>query len=368
MSIGPDRLDKIRLIRSAQIGPVSYHHLMRRFGSAAAALDAIPQLAARGGGRAPRLATPKAAQDEIDRVDQLGASHVFLGDADYPPLLAHMDAAPPVLIMRGNKGLAHRPNVALVGARNASAAACRFARQLAAELAQKGIVVTSGLARGIDAQAHLGSLEGGTIGVIASGIDISYPPEHAALQEEIAQKGLLVTEQPPGRDPLARHFPARNRIIAGLAKGVVVLEAAPKSGSLITARLANEAGRDVMAVPGSPLDPRAQGCNQLIRSGAILVQSADDILDTIQDFGLSLTPLEPGVRDVGLDTNADGDAAADDQARQILLGLLSPVPIDVDELIRQSGFSQTLVQLMLLELELAGRLDRHAASRVSLSV
>lgn len=366
MANGPDRLDKIRLIRSAHIGPVSYAQLIRRFGSAEAALSAIPELAARGGGRAPRLATLTEAQAEVDQVDRLGAHHVFLGDADYPPLLAQMDAAPPMLIVRGDLGLARRPNVALVGARNASAAACRFARQLAGELAQRGIVVTSGLARGIDAQAHFGALEGGTIGVIASGIDISYPPEHANLQEEIAQKGLLVTEQPPGREPLARHFPARNRIIAGLAKGVVVVEAAPKSGSLITARLANDAGRDVMAVPGSPLDPRAQGCNQLIRSGAVLVQSADDILETIQDFGLSPMGSAPLLRDQALELGIDQDAAADDKSRQKLIGLLSPVPMDVDELIRQSGFSQSLMQLLLLELELAGRLERHAGGRVSL--
>ena len=357
---GRDQLDKLRLIRSPQIGPVSFRQLLLRFGSASAALAAIPDLAIRGGGRPPRLASIQAAQMEMDRVAQLGARHVFLGDADYPPLLCQIDTAPPVLIVRGDLALSHRTNVALVGARNASAAACRFARQLAAELSDRGIVVTSGLARGIDAQAHQGALHGGTIGVIASGIDLSYPPEHAALQADIAQKGLLVTEQPPGREPLARFFPARNRIIAGLAKGVVVVEAAPKSGSLITARLANDVGRDVMAVPGSPLDPRAQGCNQLIRGGAILVQSAEDVLETIQDFG-----LPPAIPAVPVRASNDFDDA-DDQARESLVGLLSPVAVGVDELIRQSGLPPALVQLILLELELAGRLERHAAGRVSL--
>ncbi|MFM7029143.1 MAG: DNA-processing protein DprA [Chakrabartia sp.] len=357
---GPDRLDKLRLIRSAHIGAVSYGQLLQRFGSAANALEAIPALAARGGGRVPHLASVADAEVEMARVTDLGARHVFLGEADYPPLLAEMEAPPPVLIVRGDLALARRPNVALVGARNASAAACRFARLIAADLAGRGVVVTSGLARGIDAQAHQGALTGGTIAVIASGIDISYPPEHADLQAAIAEQGLLVTEQPPGRDPLARHFPARNRIIAGLAKGVVVVEAAPKSGSLITARLANEAGRDVMAVPGSPLDPRSQGCNQLIRDGAVLVQTADDILETIADFGLPCPPKTPQLRE------EPSDWAGEEEARRLLMSLLSPVAVSVDELVRQSAVSPGRVQLVLLELELAGRLERHAGGRVSL--
>ncbi len=251
--------------------------------------------------------------------------------------------------------------MALVGARNASAIACRFARQLAAGLAEAGIVVTSGLARGIDAQAHQGALDGGTIAVIASGIDIAYPPENAALQAEIARRGLLLSEQPPGREPLARHFPARNRIIAGLSRGVVVVEAAPKSGSLITARLANEAGRDVMAVPGSPLDPRAQGCNLLIRDGAILIQNVSDILETIQCFGDRVRQDTTGFQP------EDPVSEPDDAARAHLVGLLSPVAVEVDELVRQSGLPPAIVQYVLLELDLAGRLERHAGGRVSLA-
>ncbi len=277
-----DLLDRLRLIRSANIGPVTYFQLLARFGNAAAALAAIPQLAARSGGKAPRIADLKDVAAEIDAVQRLGARYLFLGQGLYPSLLAEIDSAPPALIVRGDLSLIERPAIAIVGARNASAAACRFARDLARGLAEEGVLVVSGLARGIDSAAHQGALGGGTAGVIASGIDITYPPENKELQEQVATHGLLIAEQPPGREPLARHFPYRNRIIAGMALGTVVVEAAPKSGSLITARLAGEAGREVMAVPGSPLDPRAQGCNSLIRDGATLIQSVADVLETIR--------------------------------------------------------------------------------------
>lgn len=356
-----DRLDKLRLIRSAKIGPVSYSQLIQRFGTAAAALEALPQLAARGGGSGPRLATEAEVRAEMARVEDWGARHIFLNDKDYPPLLQEMEGAPPALIARGDAQLAQRPSVALVGARNASAAACRFARGLAADLAQHGIVIVSGLARGIDTQAHIGALEGGTIGVIANGIDIAYPPENADLQEKMAVSGLILTEYPPGREPLARHFPARNRIIAGLARGTVVVEAAPKSGSLITARLAAEAGRDVMAVPGSPLDPRAQGCNQLIREGAILIQNATDIIEQIQMFNSHISQIISRIEE------PREAADPDDFARQTLISLLSPVPVLVDELVRQSGLPVGSVQMLLLELDLAVRLERHAGGRVSLA-
>jgi len=352
--------DRLRLIRSANIGPVTYVQLMRRFGSAAAALDAIPQLAARAGGRAPRIASLDEVRREMAAVAKAGARYLFLGEADYPRLLAEIDTAPPALTVRGDAALGNRTCIAIVGARNASAAACRFARELATGLARDGIVVVSGLARGIDTNAHAGSLEGGTVGVIASGIDIAYPPENAALQEAVAERGLLIAEQPPGREPLARHFPYRNRIIAGMSTGTVVVEAAPKSGSLITARLANEAGREVMAVPGSPLDPRAQGCNQLIRDGATLIQNAADVLETIQ-------PISGHVAQQRADFQGgpfSGDPS--DAERRDIVGLLSPVPVAIDEIVRQAGCAPALVQLVLLELELAGRLERHAGGRVSL--
>lgn len=355
-----ERFDRLRLIRSPRIGSVSYRQLLARFGSATEALRAIPDLAQRGGGKAS-VADAGVVEREIAASRALGARYLLMGDADYPALLDQMDGAPPALIVRGDVTLAARNCVAIVGARNASAAACRFARTLARDLAQRGAVVVSGLARGIDTEAHRGSIDGGTIGVIASGIDVVFPPENAALQEQVAGEGLLVTEHPPGTQPLARHFPARNRIIAGLALGTVVVEAAPKSGSLITARLAGEAGREVMAVPGSPIDPRAQGCNQLIREGAILVQNAADVMEAIGGFDTRM------VRQGRLDFV--GEPASSDVAqaeRAAVTELLGPAPVPVDELIRLSGSSPAVVQTVLLELELAGRIERHAGGRVSL--
>lgn len=363
--------DRLRLIRSANIGPVSYVQLIRRYGSAAKALDMLPELAARGGGRAPRLSDRATVEREMDDTRKLRAQYLFLGDPDYPYLLAELSNAPPALIYRGNLSLLSHPTVAIVGARNASAAACRFARDLANSLMTQGISVVSGLARGIDTAAHQGSVNKSAIAVIAGGVDISYPPENENLQNQIAQDGLLLAEQPPGTEPKARHFPYRNRIIAGLSQGTVVVEAAPRSGSLITARLAAEAGRDVMAVPGSPLDPRSRGCNGLIREGATLIQSADDVLELIRHFD---------DRAAGADIPYDLFETQDDQsklreaptdeinyaARQSLTDLLSMTPVSVDELIRQSGLSAASVQMILLELELAGRLTRHAGARVSL--
>ncbi len=355
-----DLLDRLRLIRSANIGPVTYFQLLRRFGSASAALDAIPQLAARGGGRAPVLADLRDVAKEIEAVERLGARYLFVGQGLYPALLAEIDTAPPALIVRGDLSLLDRAAIGIVGARNASAAACRFARGLAQELAREGVVVISGLARGIDTAAHQGSIDGGTVGVIASGIDIVYPPENKDLQEDIATRGLLIAEQPPGREPLARHFPYRNRIIAGMSLGTVVVEAAPKSGSLITARLAAEAGREVMAVPGSPLDPRAQGCNQLIRDGATLIQSAADVLETIR-------PISGRVAQRVTDYRAERMTEdPSDQDRQRVTDLLGHAAVQVDEIIRQSGLPPAVVHMVLLELELGGRIERHAGAKVSL--
>jgi len=355
-----DARDKLRLIRSANVGPVTYFQLIARFGSAAAALEAIPNLAARGGGRAPQVATVAEIEAEMRRVEMLGARYLFVGEGLYPRLLADLDTAPPALIVKGRLDLFDLPTIAIVGARNASAAACRFARGLAHDLAAEGCLIVSGLARGIDTAAHQGSVDVATAGVIASGIDIAFPPENAALQDRVAQDGVLIAEQVPGREPLARHFPSRNRIIAGMALGTVVIEAAPKSGSLITARLANEAGREVMAVPGSPLDPRAQGCNALIRDGATLVQNAADVLEAIR-------PMSAGVQ-APADRWRGGpvDAEADDIARRAIIDLLGHTPVGVDEIVRQSAAHPAVVATVLLELELAGRLARHAGGRVSL--
>lgn len=356
-----DLLDRLRLIRSANIGPVTYFQLLARFGTAKAALEAIPQLAARGGGKAPKIADLRDVEAEIKAVERLGARYLFLGQGLYPPLLAELDSAPPALIVRGDLTILDRPAVAIVGARNASAASCRFARGLAQELANAGVLIVSGLARGIDTAAHQGSLESGTAGVIASGIDIAYPPENSDLQAAIATRGLLIAEQPPGVEPLARHFPYRNRIIAGMSLATVIVEAAPKSGSLITARLAAEAGREVLAVPGSPADPRSQGCNQLIRDGATLIQSATDVLESIQPLSARrVFAHSHDYRAEPISTDAS------DRDRRTVIDLLAHAPVLVDEIIRQSGLPPAIVQTVLLELELGGTIERHAGGRVSL--
>ncbi|HMQ20525.1 MAG TPA: DNA-processing protein DprA, partial [Sphingopyxis sp.] len=307
-----------------------------------------------------RLAPADVATREMERVAELGARHVFSDEADYSPLLREVEGAPPALIVRGDMGMLRRPCVAIVGARNASAVACRFARQMAADLAARDITVVSGLARGVDTAAHVGALGGATAGVIASGIDIAFPPENAQLQEKLATDQLLLAEQPPGTEPLARHFPSRNRIIAGLAHGTLVIEAAPKSGSLITARRAGDYGREVMAVPGSPLDPRAQGCNLLIREGATLIQTVGDVLEALGPIDARMV-REPASRFVPAPVSDDpGDAD-----RRRVAELLGPTPVAIDELIRQSGRPAATVQLILLELELAGRIERHAGARIS---
>jgi len=357
-----DSLARLRLARTRGIGPVTFRQLLQRFGDAASALAAIPDLARRGGGKPPQIATADSAEAEIDAVARMGGRHLFVGQGLYPSILAQIDTAPPVLIARGRLALLEEPALAIVGARNASAAARRFARGLSLDLSREGQVIVSGLARGIDSEAHVGALEGGTIAVVAGGADIHYPPENARLQEEIAERGLVLAEQPPGREPQARHFPYRNRIIAGLTLGTIVVEAAPRSGSLITARQAGEFGREVMAVPGSPLDPRAQGCNQLIRDGATLVQSADDVMASLRPFDPSRL-AEPAAR-YRAEPIAPDIAAGE---RKTVTALLGPVPVPVDELVRQSGLAAPLVQTALLELELAGKLERHAGGKVSLA-
>ena len=355
-----DLIATLRLIRTPGIGPVTCRQLLARFGSAEAAIDAVPELARRGGGKPPAIATVAAVEREMAQVEKLGARYLLSGKGLYPSLLDAVDGAPSALIVKGDLKLLDRRAIAMVGARNASAAAVRFARQLAAELGRTDVAVVSGLARGIDTAAHQGSLEIGTIAVVAGGIDIVYPPENEALQREIGERGLLIAEQPPGTEPRARHFPYRNRIIAGLALGTVVVEAAPKSGSLISARFAAEYGREVMAVPGSPLDPRAQGCNLLIREGATLIQSAADILEAIGPIGGGVRQQRHGYG------SAQAPSDATDVNREAVTILLGPVAVPVDEVIRQSGLPPGVVQTVLLELELAGRLERHAGGRVSL--
>ncbi|MEE9433941.1 MAG: DNA-processing protein DprA [Sphingorhabdus sp.] len=359
---GPD-IDRLRLIRSRRIGPVTYRQLLQRFGSATAALAALPDLASRGGGKFT-AAKSSDIEQEAAQTEKAGGRYLFLDSPEYPALLAQLGNAPAVFTWRGRLELLQQLSVAMVGARNASAGACKFARQLAYDLGSQSLAVVSGLARGIDTAAHVGSLKSGAIAVVAGGIDVTYPPENAELQAEIASTGLLIAEQPPGVEPRARHFPFRNRIIAGLAQGTVVVEAAPRSGSLITARLAAEAGREVMAIPGSPLDPRARGCNQLIREGATLVQDAGEIAELLRPFderaSITAAPLNLLRDEAPVVDAADGD-------RNKITDLLGHSLVSVDEIVRQSGAAPAIVQLVLLELELAGRLERGAGAKVRLT-
>ena len=351
---------RIRLMRSPNIGPVTYAHLLARFGNAVAAIEALPDLG-RKGGRSYTPAKRERIAAEIAATRTAGARYLFRDSPDYPPLLRALDSAPPILIWRGDPALMARPCVAMVGARNASAAAVKLSREFAGGLADAGFTVVSGLARGIDGAAHEGAFPS-TVGIIASGIDIAYPPQHAELQERIACEGLLLAEQPPGTEPRGSHFPSRNRIIAGLAIGTLVVEAAPRSGSLITARLAGEAGREVMAIPGSPLDARSQGCNNLIREGAVLVQAVDDIVELLNGFdGLPRSTF----REAATSEYDFGEEFAEAEPADIE-GRLSAAPVAVDELVRQSGDSAAAVHIALMELEIAGRLQRHAGGKVSL--
>ncbi len=363
---------KLRLIRSARVGPVSYRQLLLRYGTAEAALEALPSLLQKGGGRSVTLAPHDTVKRELAAIDAFGARLLFEDDAQFPPPLRLMAGAPVALTLKGDLGLFDRTACAIVGARNASASACKMAAFLAQGLAEAGIAVVSGLARGIDTAAHRGALAGGTIAVVAGGIDFAYPPENAVLQRQISEQGLLIAEMPFGTEPRARHFPHRNRIIAGLAAGTLIVEAAPKSGSLITARLAAEAGREVMAIPGSPMDPRSQGCNDLIRQGATLVQNVEDITEMLTGFTGQARSAALLLDNRAGDWMAEpcyetGELAEpDDGHRGDVRALLSHNFIDVDELVRQAHCEPASVHLILLEMELAGVLERGAGGKVRL--
>ena len=361
------RLNWLRLIRSENVGPVSFRSLINRYGSAEAALDALPDLALRGGAaRRIRIASQADAEAEILSAQRHSARFVAIGESDYPPMLRMMDAPPPLLAVKGNAATFTLPSVAVVGARNASIAGMQFTRIIANTLGHEGFAVVSGLARGIDATAHQASLDTGTIAVLAGGLDRPYPPENIGLCGQIAERGALISEMPFGWEPRAKDFPRRNRLVAGLALGLVVVEAAKRSGSLISARLANEMGRLVFAVPGSPLDPRTAGANQLLKDGALMVTEAADILD-------ALTPLAAqtrGERDILLAEDCPGDegivvpSAQSDTER--LIEALGPTPIQLDDVIRHTGLHPSQVFSILLELDLAGRLERHVGGSVSL--
>jgi DNA processing protein len=372
-----DAIDRLRLARAEGVGPVTYRRMLARYGSAAAALDALPALVRAGGQTsAPAIPTPEDAKRELHTLERLDARMIFAGEPDYPPLLALLDDAPAIIAVAGDPALLSERAVAMVGGRNASANGQRMAESLAAELAGS-LVVVSGLARGIDAAAHTGALQTGrTIAAVAGGLDVPYPPEHADLQHRIAECGAVVTEAPLGTAPQARHFPRRNRIIAGLALGVVVVEAALRSGSLITARVAQDAGRELFAVPGSPLDPRSRGANDLIRQGAHLVETARDILDNLPEHpaleGLARVPLfardtPPGFAEPPPAWQEPAESPAElTRTRSQVIDLLGTSPTAVDDVVRRCQFSAAAVMAVLLELELAGRIETLPGNRVAL--
>ena len=359
-----ERIDRLRLIRSDNIGPITFRRLLARFAGATEALEALPALSRRGGRRSALRACPlERAEAELAAAEALGGRHVIWGDADYPPLLEQIEDAPPAFTLLGDGALLSRRAIAVVGARNASANGRRLAKTIANDLGRAGLVVVSGMARGIDGAAHEGALETGTVAVLAGGADVVYPPEHEALHAAIRERGAILAEQPPGTVPQARHFPFRNRIIAGLSLGTVVVEAAKRSGSLITARQAGEQGREVFAVPGSPLDPRCGGTNDLIRQGAVLTESAADVLESLPGATGPRAPLRPPAK---LDESLPMEAgSAVEEARAKIVEALGPAPVPVDEIVRQCHLSPAVVSTVLLELELAGRLERHPGNQVS---
>lgn len=359
-----ERLAWLQLYRTKNVGVITFQKLIARYGSASEALKALPELSKRGGALRP-LEPPKMAwiEKEIKALEKLKGRIVTLADAEYPLALAACDDAPPVISVIGKLDLLTRPCVAMVGARNASLNGRKFATHLARELGARDQVVVSGLARGIDTAAHQGALEHGTVAVVAGGIDVIYPEENAGLYKEICARGAVIAESPLGSKPFRESFPRRNRIVSGLSKGTIVVEATMKSGSLITARLAGEQGREVFAVPGHPLDPRASGPNALIRDGAVLVRHVDDVLENLVNFAPN-TLFDSAGGDAFEPFFDDGNVPED--AQETVLEQLSFSAVSVDELIRSCDLSVSAMQTILLELELAGRIKRLAGNRVSL--
>ena len=361
------RVAWLRLIRSENVGPATFRSLINHFGSAQAALEGLPELSRRGGRTGLKVASAAEAEEEIAAAERLGARFVGMGEPDYPPWLRHADAPPPLLALRGDAAVLVRPSVALVGARNASVAGRKMAAILARDLGRAGFVIVSGFARGIDAAAHEAALSAGTVAVFAGGVDVLYPREHERLLESVlAANGAVVSEMPIGWEPRARDFPRRNRVIAGMTLGTIVVEAAERSGSLITARLALEQNREVMAVPGSPLDPRAAGANRLIKQGARLVTEAADAIDAVSPMlgrDISIPPQIAALRAPA--TGDDSQEPAEDERARVVEAL-GPTPVAVDDIVRFTGVSARTVSVILLELDLAGRIERHPGNRVSL--
>jgi DNA processing protein len=362
------RIAWLRLIRSDNVGPATFRDLINHCGSAENALAMLPELSARGGAlRAIRIASIEEAERELEAVRRHRARFIGIGEPDYPPALRQIDGAPPLICVKGDLSIATRPSVGIVGSRNASIAGAKFAAMIARDCGRAGYSITSGLARGIDTAAHRASVETGTIAVLAGGLDQPYPPENVSLLEEIVDgAGLALSEMPFGWEPRARDFPRRNRLIAGISLGTVVVEAAERSGSLITARLASDFGRLVFAVPGSPLDPRCHGTNGLLKQGAIVTTSSTDVLDMLSpisqiDIFRDFVIEEPDKPTTAL-------LAPDDDDRSRIVSALGPTPVEIDDIIRHTGLPAQWVYLVLLELDLAGRLYRHPGGMVSLAM
>ena len=359
-----ERRDWLRLSRTATVGPVAFRDLLARYKTAGAALEALPSLVRRKGLSIPPV---EAIEAELEQSEQWGIKILASCEADFPDYLRAVDPTPPLISVKGRIDILHAPCVAIVGSRNASAIGQRFARQIAGELGERGYTIVSGLARGIDAAAHSGSMETGTAGVLGGGVDHIYPRQNADLFREMAERGALISESPLGYKATARDFPRRNRIISGLCKGVVVIEAAEKSGTLITARYAMEQNREVMAAPGSPLDPRTKGCNRLIQNGAALIEGTDDIIDVLNHTP-PLRVMEPSDGYGQPEFDWQGAQNDIDKARGVIAGLLSPTPTSRDEIIRLSGFPVPIAGAALLELELSGEAHVEPDGRVALSL
>lgn len=362
------KISWLRLIRSDNVGPIAFRDLINHFGTAENALDALPELSRRGGSQqAHKVASASEAERELETARRHGAVFVGIGEPAYPPALREIDGAPPLLAMKGDLDAAARPSLGVVGSRNASISGAKFAAMIARDAGRAGYGITSGLARGIDTAAHRASLETGTIAALAGGLDRPYPPENIGLLNEItAGRGLAISEMPFGWEPRARDFPRRNRLIAGISLGVAIVEAAHRSGSLITARYAADFGRLVFAVPGSPLDPRCHGTNDLLKQGAIVTTSPEDILEALAP--LSQYELLPkAMREPDSDARTDGPTTTNENDRAALADKLGPTPVEIDDIVRHTGLSPAQVYLLLLELDLAGRLDRHTGGLVSLA-
>jgi len=364
-----ERIARIQLYRCENVGPVTFFDLMNRYKTAENALEALPELARRGGKKRPlKICSKQNVMRELDEHKKHNARLIVWGDQDYPKMLKTVSDTSPILSVKGNIALAENKAIAIVGARNSSINGKKFAKKLSYDLGREGFIMISGLARGIDKETHEGALESGTIAVIAGGIDHIYPPENESLYHAIAEKGLIISETPIGVKPQASYFPRRNRLISGLSLGTIVVEAAFQSGSLITAKYAADQGREVFVVPGSPLDPRCKGSNKLIRDGATLIQSAQDVMDSLP-LTIDTAMSEPsGIWQYDSDYSHRLSTEDLDKIQEDIITQLSPTPIVMDELIRQCDVSGSIVLMILLELELAGKVQRHPGNQVSLSL